>query len=371
LKFKKLAIGIAIALLVTASFGCATKDATPKKSFKQFTDIVNADFVQNHITIPMSKNVMIIDARPTRKKYNKGHLPMAINIPHSKFKKMTNLLPKDKNALLIYYCEGLKCSLSHKSAYKAMKLGYKNVKVFAKGYPSWVKTKGKYAQVPAAFIKKNIDAKTDMVLIDSRPYRKKYKKAHILTAISIPNSKFKKMTKKLPEDKSKLLVFYCGGFKCKLSHKSANKAIALGYTNVKVFSAGFPAWKKFSKSAAAKAKPVSIKAGKEEGSISMTAFQKIMDTNPESIYLIDVRDKDEFDMGTLKTAVNISVDVLEDKVKSLPTNRPIVFICGTGARSGEAYYMVKDVRPNFKEVYYVDAEFTFNKNGSFSMKKVE
>ncbi|MCP3925579.1 MAG: rhodanese-like domain-containing protein [Desulfobacterales bacterium] len=368
MKLRNIAI-ISIAISLLIAVGCATKDTSAKssKSFKQYTNIVDADFVAKHITVPMAKDVMIIDARPKRKKYDKGHIPMAINIPHSKFKKMARFLPKNKNALLIYYCEGLKCSLSHKSAYKAEKLGYTNVKVYAKGFPAWVKTKGKYAQVPVEWIKKNLDAKKDMTIIDSRPKRKKYDKGHILTAISIPNTKFKKMTKKLPKDKSKLLVFYCGGFKCKLSHKSAAQAIALGYTNVKVFSAGYPAWKKFAKGS----KKVAIKAGKEEGSISMVAFRKIMDENPASIYLIDVRDKDEFDRGTLKTAVNIPVDVLEDKIKLFPLNRPVVFICGTGARSGESYYMVKDVRPSFNKVYYVDAEFTFNKNGSFSMKKVE
>ena len=47
-------------------------------------------------------------------------------------------------------------------------------------------------------------------------------------AISIPDSQFKKLTAKLPQDKNKPLVFYCGGFKCKLSPNSAKKAMALG-----------------------------------------------------------------------------------------------------------------------------------------------
>ena len=83
-----------------------------------------------------------------------------------------------------------------------------------------------------------------MVLIDSRPKRKKYDKGHIPGAISIPDSQFAKMTDQLPQDKSQVLVFYCGGFHCRLSHKSAKKALDLGYTNVKVYAAGYPAWKK-------------------------------------------------------------------------------------------------------------------------------
>ncbi len=93
-----------------------------------------------------------------------------------------------------------------------------------------------------------------------------------------------------------------------------------------------------------------------------------MKENPGSIMLIDVRDKDEFDKGTLKTAVNIPVDNLEDKIATLPKDKPVVFICGTGARSGESYYMVQDVRPELKNVYYIDGELTINKDGSFKIK---
>jgi rhodanese-related sulfurtransferase len=54
----------------------------------------------------MPEDVMLIDARPKRAKYDKGHIPMAVNIPGSKFDKMTAKLPADKNALLIFYCQG-------------------------------------------------------------------------------------------------------------------------------------------------------------------------------------------------------------------------------------------------------------------------
>jgi rhodanese-related sulfurtransferase len=56
----------------------------------------------------MQEGVMLIDARPKRSKYDKGHIPMAVSIPDSQFDKMVAKLPKDKNALLVYYCEGLK-----------------------------------------------------------------------------------------------------------------------------------------------------------------------------------------------------------------------------------------------------------------------
>jgi rhodanese-related sulfurtransferase len=363
---------IFVAMVMIFGFGCVSTQTTAeqakteaKPSFKPYHDIVDVDFVKQYVKVPMPEDVMIIDSRPKRTKYDKGHIPMAVSIPFSNFNKMTDRLPKDKNALLIFYCEGVKCSLSHNSAYKAEALGYKNVKVFAKGFPGWIAVPGHYAEVPPEWMKKQYDGNADMVVVDSRPKRTKYDKGHLPGAISIPESQFAKMTDQLPGNKEQLLVFYCGGFKCPLSHKSAKKAIALGYTNVKVFSAGYPAWKAMA--SASQATPV--KAGAEEGSVDLDSFKKIMQENPESIMLIDVREPDEFATGAFKTAVNIPTDQLEKKINELPTDKPIVFVCSTGARSGEAYYMVKDLRPQIKDVFYLEAETTYNNDGSVDIRK--
>jgi rhodanese-related sulfurtransferase len=361
------ALGLVIALTALVAFGCAgnqqTKTAAATDTSWQYPQIVDAAFVGQHAKVPMQEDVMIIDSRPYKPKYVKGHIPMAVSLPDSQFNKLAHLLPENKDALLIFYCGGLKCKLSHKSAFKAEALGYTNVKVFAEGFPGWLAVPGNYASVSVEWVKKQIDSQADMVVIDSRPKRKKYDKGHLPGAISIPATKFDAMTDQLPQEKDKLLVFYCGGLKCKLSHKGAQKAIALGYTNVKVFSTGYPAWKAYVGDQA----PAPITAGKEEGSIAILAFEQILKDRPNSIYLVDVRDADEFALGTIKGAVNIPVENLEAQVKSLPATKPVVFICGTGARSGESYYMVQDLRPELKDVYYLEAEITFNKDGSYKI----
>jgi len=132
-----------------------------------------------------------------------------------------------------------------------------------------------------------------------------------------------------------------------------------------VFAAGYPAWKAYV--SAAESATVKIKAGAEEGTIEIATFEKILKENPGSIFLIDVRDPDEFSAGHFKTAVNMPVDDLEKKVKTLPTDKPIVFVCQTGARSGESFYMVKDLRPDIKEVYFLEAEIAYEKDGSYKI----
>ncbi len=209
-----------------------------------------------------------------------------------------------------------------------------------------------------------------VMIIDSRPYKPKYVNGHLPTAVNIPYTRFDKLKDRLPKDKNTLLIFYCGGYHCKLSHKSARKAERLGYRNVKVFAAGYPAWKKYAghtNMAVAR----EIKKGDTEGSIDIATFTRFIEKDPDNIMLIDVRDGDEYAKGHFKGAVNIPVDFLEKKLKSLPTDKPIVFVCSTGARSGESYYMVQDLRPELKKVYYLEAEVTYNKDGSYKIKKTQ
>ncbi|OGR61090.1 MAG: hypothetical protein A3J80_10730 [Desulfobacula sp. RIFOXYB2_FULL_45_6] len=85
--------------------------------------------------------------------------------------------------------------------------------------------------------------------------------------------------------------------------------------------------------------------------------------------IVDVRDPDEFAKGSFKTAVNIPVEHLEKKINDLPEDKPVVFVCTTGARSGEAFYMAKDLRSSLKEVYYVEAGITFKGDGQYEIKK--
>ena len=139
----------------------------------------------------------------------------------------------------------------------------------------------------------------------------------------------------------------------------------MGYKDVTVYAAGYPAWKKEMEAAA----PLQVTSGAEEGTIDIAAFEKILEKNPDSIMLIDVRDPDEYAAGSFETAVNIPTDALENEISSLPSDKPVVFVCSTGARSGEAYYMVQDIRPELKNVYYLEAEITFTKDGSYTIKK--
>ncbi|WP_291323823.1 rhodanese-like domain-containing protein [Desulfonatronospira sp.] len=93
-----------------------------------------------------------------------------------------------------------------------------------------------------------------------------------------------------------------------------------------------------------------------------------MAANPQSIQLIDVRSPAEYAAGHSPSAENMTVDQLEEDIDSFTDEKPIVFICSTGARSGEAYYLFLDKRSDLKGVYYVDATVTYSPDGSFTIE---
>jgi hypothetical protein len=47
----------------------------------------------------------LVDSRPTPG-YLKGHIPTAISIPFPKMKQMIDKLPKEKDRLVVFYCQG-------------------------------------------------------------------------------------------------------------------------------------------------------------------------------------------------------------------------------------------------------------------------
>ena len=112
--------------------------------------------------------------------------------------------------------------------------------------------RGGYKVVSTAELKKWIDEKKGMLIVDTMPYADSYKKQHIPGAVNfefpIPEvTKLDDKTKSefektLGPDKNRLLVFYCGFTKCTRSHNGAMWALKLGYKNVYRHPGGIKAW---------------------------------------------------------------------------------------------------------------------------------
>jgi len=85
-------------------------------------------------TVIANKKAVIVDVNGSDS-YKEGHIPGAIDFTATK--DFAAALPKDKNALIVAYCGGPKCSAYQAAATAAQKLGYKNVKHLSAGISGW------------------------------------------------------------------------------------------------------------------------------------------------------------------------------------------------------------------------------------------
>lgn len=69
----------------------------------------------------------------------------------------------------------------------------------------------------------------------------------------------------------------------------------------------------------------------------------------EGAQLIDVRTRGEYELGHLKGAINIPLDLLKIKMATLPRDRAIVTCCASGMRSASARAIL--IAAGFTEVY--------------------
>ena len=118
--------------------------------------------------------------------------------------------------------------------------------------------RGGYDLVTTQELKKWMDEKREMVVVDTMPYEASYKKAHVPGAAQFlfPIAEMKgwdvaetggksraEYEALLGADKSKAVVIYCGFVKCTRSHNGALWAKKLGYKRVYRYSGGIYAWK--------------------------------------------------------------------------------------------------------------------------------
>ena len=206
--------------------------------------IVRYDFIQPYAVVPPRRDGILIDTRDTARRYEVGHIPGAINLPAKQFDELApRLLPADKNMLILFYCDGIECKLSHMAADDAEDLGYTNIRVYAEGFPDWFKRGNPYA-ISAGHLKKLIDTAKAGTLLDLRATAA-YAHSHIPGALSLPADRFEqKAATVLPADKNEPLVFYCDNSDARLSYAIARQATALGYTRVMLIEGGYPAWEK-------------------------------------------------------------------------------------------------------------------------------
>lgn len=136
------------------------------------------------------KAFTLVDAR-TKEEYDEAHIVKAISITEKGFESEASQLPADKNALLVIYCNGVKCGKSKKVAARATAAGYTNILLHADGFPVWEEKalpitagpdysrKIETTKLKPAEVRQLMDSGTkDFVIVDVRDDAE-YKEGHI------------------------------------------------------------------------------------------------------------------------------------------------------------------------------------------------
>lgn len=325
---------------------------------------------------PQDWDFVLIDARRADF-FEQGHINGAINVPDAKFEQKKDLLPKNKQTLLIFYSDGMSCELAANSAEKAKKLGYKNVKVYQEGIPAW-KNANNYLAVTGDYTKHHMmevsminPEKRLAIILDARPYIA-YFETHIPNAIYVDDANFaKKFLNTMPRAKDTEIITYCSGFDCEKSHLIAEEIIGEGYTNVKVYAGGLQDWK-------AKGLPTfgtkgvaseyNVTEGTVKRALTPNEFEKKL--NSERVVVLDVRRPDEVIAGHIKESVHIPhTKILENPqqiVDQLPEdkNTTILIHCKGGVRAGSVVHHVAAL--GYNNTFFLENNITITKDGKYT-----
>jgi len=316
---------------------------------------------------PEKGKYFLFDSRPLSR-FQEGAIPTAVNLPFPAFDKNIEKLPKDKSALVIFYCSGITCSMSPGSAAKAKALGYTNIKVYRDGVPGWSE-KNFTILSPESLQEAWLVRDIPHVLLDVRDARHAAK-GFIKGAVSFPASKAAKLINNLPPSDKKPPVIIYDAHGGKQAETVAKALIKAGYGNVKILSGGFDAWKS-SQYHVATGKPATkavYVAKPLPGEIAPAEFKKYADKLPATVMIIDVRNTDEVaKTGKLKNAVNIPEEELKANAARIPKDKLIVTHCATGVRAEMAYHSLKDL--GYVNVKFLNAKVEIGKQGTYKITK--
>ena len=197
---------------------------------------------------------VVVDTR-NPEEYQEVHIKGAISIPEPQWDAHMHLLPADKSAPVVFYCNGVKCGKSKKAAKKAASMGYANIWVYAEGMPVWdergmpIYAGPDYEKRIETTIISPVDLRVlidsgsgDFTVVDVRD-PEEYAEGHIPGAVNIPVSEFASQSESL--DKNKKIIVYCnsGG----RSYNAYRKLMKMAYENIAqaIFAdwkdSGFPA----------------------------------------------------------------------------------------------------------------------------------
>ena len=88
--------------------------------------------------------------------------------------------------------------------------------------------------------------------------------------------------------------------------------------------------------------------------ISIEEAKSMIEQSPNEIQVIDVRNEDEYKSGHVSGAILLPVDQILDRIKEIPQNKNLLFICAAGVRSGLAWEYVASMGYDQKLLFNIE-----------------
>ena len=86
---------------------------------------------------------------------------------------------------------------------------------------------------------------------------------------------------------------------------------------------------------------------------------KTMVQRQTDLVILDVRNPNEYVTAHYPNALNIPVNELEARLSEVPSGKPVLVHCALGRRALRAYEILKEKRPDIKELYYINGDVIF------------
>jgi rhodanese-related sulfurtransferase len=289
---------------------------------------INVNDVKNKIN--NRKDFVLIDSR-TSAAYMKAHLPTAISLPACSMADHLNILPDNKQRLLVFYCDNSTCGSSIMASAIATESGYKKIKVLKAGLKGWIEDNNKTVASDSIVQNNNV------VLVDLRS-AKDFSSKRIDHAVSIPfetlASRSQELSVLVP------VVVYSDSIQESLNALTLlrNKK----FQNVSMIDGNLQGWKKRGNKLQTDStfSQTIPKRQPGPGEVSVQEFRNAM-TGLANAQILDVRTDKEVKAGKIQGALHIPLNEIINRMGELTRTKKVYIYCLGGARADMARRFLK------------------------------
>lgn len=102
------------------------------------------------------------------------------------------------------------------------------------------------------------------------------------------------------------------------------------------------------------------------GALRPEAALALMRTLGSELTIVDVRTQEEFAQGHVPGAILAPLPELDEHMRRIPEDKPILLVCRTGRRAEAAYEKIRKARPNSHLLWFLQGKPEYRPDGSFT-----